>query len=182
MRTRNKLVRMSKVLSMAFVIFLQIYWYKIRRKPKTEWDILWGKIGERYRKTLFELEGLLIKVGQILSTRADLLPKAFISQIEDLTDKVPPSEWSEIEAILVAESLQQQFLSIEKKAVASASIGEVYKGVLLDGTEVAIKVKRPHIDTIVQTDFRVLAIIIWFADHLVPFQKDLSILKCCLRN
>ena len=171
MKTRNKLVRMSKVLSMAFIIFLQIYWYKIRRKPKEEWDILWGKIGERYRKTLFELEGLLIKVGQILSTRADLLPKAFISQIEDLTDKVPPSEWSEIEAILAAESLHQKFLSIEKTAVASASIGEVYKGVLLDGTKVAIKVKRPHIDTIVQTDFRVLAIIIWFADHLVPIPK-----------
>ena len=102
MKTRNKLVRMSKVLSMAFIIFLQIYWYKIRRKPQAEWDILWGKIGERYRKTLFELEGLLIKVGQILSTRADLLPKAFISQIEDLTDKVPPSNWSEIEEILAA--------------------------------------------------------------------------------
>jgi predicted unusual protein kinase regulating ubiquinone biosynthesis (AarF/ABC1/UbiB family) len=171
MRTRNKLVRMSKVLSMAFVIFLQIYWYKIRRKPQAEWDILWGKIGVRYRNTLFELEGLLIKVGQFLSTRADLLPKAFISQIEDLTDKVPPSDWSDIEKILVAESLQQQFLSIEKSAIASASIGEVYKGVLKDGTEVAIKVKRPHIDEIVQTDFRVLAIIIWFADHLVPIPK-----------
>ncbi|MEH7180588.1 ABC1 kinase family protein [Neobacillus vireti] len=171
MKMRNKLVRMSKVLSMAFVIFLQIYWYKIRRKPKEDWDLLWGKIGERYRKTLFELEGLLIKVGQILSTRADLLPKAFISQIEDLTDKVPPSEWSEIEAILAAESLQQQFISIGKTAVASASIGEVYKARLLDGTEVAIKVKRPHIDTIVQTDFRVLNIIIWFADHFVPIPK-----------
>ncbi|MEH7111493.1 AarF/UbiB family protein [Neobacillus niacini] len=174
MKTRNKLVRMAKVLSMAFVIFLQIYWFKIRRKPQAEWDILWGKIGERYRKTLFELEGLLIKVGQILSTRADLLPKAFISQIEDLTDNVPPSNWSEIEGILAAEwgqSLQQQFLSIEKTAIASASIGDVYKGVLHDGTEVAIKVKRPYIDTIVQTDFRVLAIIIWFADHLVPIPK-----------
>ena len=78
MKTKNKLVRMSKVLSLAFVIFLQIYWYKIRRKPKAEWEKLWGKIGERFRQTLFELEGLLIKIGQILSTRADLLPPAFI--------------------------------------------------------------------------------------------------------
>ncbi|WHZ02872.1 AarF/UbiB family protein [Neobacillus sp. YX16] len=174
MKTRNKLVRMSKVLSMAFVIFLQIYWYKLRRKPKAEWEKLWGNIGERYRNTLFELEGLLIKVGQFLSTRADLLPKAFISQIEDLTDKVPPSDWSEIEKILEnqwGKSLHENFLSIEKTAIASASIGEVYKGVLKDGTEVAIKVKRPYIDSIVQTDFRVLAIIIWFADHLVPIPK-----------
>ncbi len=174
LKQRNKLIRMSKMLSMAFVIFLQIYWYKIRRKPASEWEKLWGKIGERYRNTLFELEGLLIKVGQFLSTRADLLPKAFISQIEDLTDKVPPSDWSEIEKILEnqwGKALHENFLSIEKTAIASASIGEVYKGVLKDETEVAIKVKRPYIDSIVQTDFRVLAIIIWFADHFVPIPK-----------
>ncbi|WP_419955114.1 ABC1 kinase family protein [Neobacillus niacini] len=164
---QNKLVRMYKVLSLAFGIFLQIYWYKIRRKPKEEWEKLWGQIGARYRNTLFELEGLLIKVGQILSTRADLLPKAFISQIEDLTDKVPPSDWSEIEKVLDHEN----FLSIEKTAIASASIGEVYKGVLKDGTEVAIKVKRPYIDTIIQTDFKVLAVVHWFADHFVPIPK-----------
>ncbi|WHY00458.1 AarF/UbiB family protein [Neobacillus sp. DY30] len=167
MKQRNKLVRMSKVLSLAFGIFIQIYWYKIRRKPKEEWEKLWGQIGARYRNTLFELEGLLIKVGQILSTRGDLLPKAFISQIEDLTDKVPPSDWSEIEKILNHEN----FLSIEKTAIASASIGEVYKGVLKDGREVAIKVKRPYIDSIIQTDFKVLAVVIWFADHFVPIPK-----------
>ncbi|MFP7298683.1 ABC1 kinase family protein [Neobacillus niacini] len=174
MKTRNKLVRMSKVLSLAFVVVMQIYWYKLRKKPKSEWEKLWGDIGRRYRNTLFELEGLLIKIGQFLSTRADLLPKAFISQIEDLTDKVPPSDWSEIEKILETQwgtTLKENFQTIEKTAIASASIGEVYKGVLKDGTEVAIKVKRPYIDSIVQTDFRVLAIIIWFLDHLVPIPK-----------
>jgi hypothetical protein len=78
MKTKNKLVRMSKVFSLAFSIFLQIYWYKIRRKPKAEWEKLWGSIGKRFRQTLFELEGLLIKIGQILSTRGDLLPPAFL--------------------------------------------------------------------------------------------------------
>jgi predicted unusual protein kinase regulating ubiquinone biosynthesis (AarF/ABC1/UbiB family) len=65
----------------------------------------------------------------------------------------------------------QHFQSIEKIAIASASIGEVYKGILQDGAEVAIKVKRPHIDSIVQTDFRILSIIIWFLDHIVPIPK-----------
>lgn len=174
MKTRNKLVRMMKVLSMFFSIFLQLYWYKIRKKPKEDWDQLWGKIGERFRKTLFELEGLLIKIGQILSTRADLLPQAFIRQIEDLTDQVPPSEWNEIQTILEMEwgtAFHQHFISIEKTAIASASIGEVYKGVLHDGTAVAIKVKRPHIDEVVQTDFRILSIVIWFANHFVPIPK-----------
>jgi predicted unusual protein kinase regulating ubiquinone biosynthesis (AarF/ABC1/UbiB family) len=170
----SKLMRAFKVLSLALIFFVQIYWYKIRNKPKSEWDILWAKIGIRFRNTLFELEGLLIKIGQILSTRADLLPNAFIRQIEDLTDRVPPSEWNEIKRILEIEwggTLHEHVLSIEETAVASASIGEVYKGILKDGTEVAIKVKRPNIDSIVQTDFRILSIIIWFADHFVPIPK-----------
>ncbi len=173
MKTKSKLVRMSKVLTMAFIIFIQIYWFKLRKKSEVEWEQLWGEIGGRFRKTLFELEGLLIKIGQFLSIRSDLLPNAFIRQIQDLTDKVPPSNWNEIQEILETEwgsSLNQHLLSINKEAIASASIGEVYKGVLKDGTVVAIKVQRPHIHSIVQTDFRTLGIIIWFARRfaLVP--------------
>ncbi|MEH7124237.1 AarF/UbiB family protein [Bacillus sp. JJ1532] len=174
MNKKNKMLRTSKVLSMAFVIFVQIYWYKIRKKPEEEWKNLWRKIGERFRKTLFELEGLLIKIGQILSIRTDLLPEAFILQIQDLTDKVPSSSWDVIQQILETEwksPIDQHLLSIKKEAIASASIGEVYKGVLKDGTEVAIKVKRPNIQSIIQTDFRILRIIIWFADHFVPIPK-----------
>ncbi|MEH7097469.1 ABC1 kinase family protein [Neobacillus vireti] len=174
MKQKNKMYRMFRVLSMAFVIFLQIYWYKLRRKPKEDYEKFWGKIGGRFRKTLFELEGLLIKIGQILSARADLLPKAFIRQIEDLTDKVPPSNWTEIQKILDKEwgdLFDQNFYYIDKQAVASASIGEVYKGILKNGSIVAIKVKRPNIDSIVQTDFRILSFIIWFAEHFVPIPK-----------
>ncbi|MDL4843235.1 ABC1 kinase family protein [Aquibacillus rhizosphaerae] len=174
MNKSNKLVRMSRVLSMAFIIFMKIYWYKLRKKPEVEWEKLWGEIGTRFRKTLFELEGLLIKIGQLLSTRADLLPQAFIKQLHDLTDKVPPSDWNEIHRIIETEwdkPLHEHVLSIDKDAVASASIGEVYKGVLKDGTAVAIKVQRPNIQSIVEIDFRTLGIIIWFADHFVPIPK-----------
>ncbi|MEH7386296.1 AarF/UbiB family protein [Bacillus sp. JJ1521] len=170
----NKLVRMTKVLSMALVIFLKIYWYKFRKMPQAEWDKLWEEIGARFRKTLFELEGLLIKVGQILSTRSDLLPTPFVKQIQDLTDKVPSSDWSEIEEILNKEwgtSIHGIIQSIEKEAIASASIGEVYQCVLKSGEKVAIKVQRPYIQSILKTDFRTMAIIIWFADCFVPVPK-----------
>lgn len=165
---------MAKILSMALIIFVQIYWYKLTKKSEKQWELLWQKIGERFRKTLFELEGLLIKIGQMLSIRADLLPRPFIEQIQDLTDNVPPSDWKEIQQILEKEwgtDIHKYFHSIEESAVASASIGEVYKGILLNGQEVAIKVQRPHIHSIVQTDFRSLAIIIWFANHFVPVPK-----------
>jgi predicted unusual protein kinase regulating ubiquinone biosynthesis (AarF/ABC1/UbiB family) len=174
MKSKGNLKRMSKVLSMAFLIFIQIYWYKVRKKPEADWEKLWCEIGKRFRNTLFELEGLLIKVGQLLSIRSDLLPNGFIRQIQDLTDQVPPSEWKEIEGILESEwggPLDQTLLSIDKKAVASASIGEVYKGVLKDGTPIAIKVRRPNIQSVIQTDFRTISIIIWFAHHFLPMPK-----------
>lgn len=175
MRTSIKLRRMMKVLSMSFTIFAQIYWYKLRKKSDEEWEKLWENIGQRFRNTLFELEGLLIKIGQMLSIRSDLLPHAFIRQIEDLTDQVPPSQWGDIQAVLESEwggTIEEHVRSIDPKAVASASIGEVYKGVLKDGTEVAIKVQRPGIQTIVDTDFRTLKIIMWFAEHVAPIPSS----------
>ncbi|WP_332698890.1 ABC1 kinase family protein [Halalkalibacter lacteus] len=176
---------MSKLLSMAFVIFLQIYWYKFRKKTESDWGKLWDNIGGRFRSTVFELEGLLIKIGQLLSTRADLLPDGFIRQIQDLTDKVPPSEWEEIEGILKEEwkgPLEQTLLSIDKKAVASASIGEVYKGILKDGQPVAIKVQRPNIQSIIKTDLRTLSMIIWFAHNFVPMPKGFINLKVLFKE
>ncbi|RST60261.1 ABC1 kinase family protein [Siminovitchia terrae] len=180
MKNKSKLVRVYKVLSMFFIFFIQIYWYKLSRKPEAEWEKLWMNVGKRFRRTLFELEGLLIKVGQIISSRADLFPRPLIREIEVLTDNVPPSDWSEIQEILEEEwgsNYKDFLLSIEKEAIASASIGEVYKGVLQNGSTVAIKVQRPHIDSVVQTDFRTLDIVIWFANYFLPIPKRFINLK-----
>ncbi|MBS4217590.1 AarF/ABC1/UbiB kinase family protein [Bacillus sp. FJAT-49711] len=176
----NKYFRIYKVLSMFFISFFQVYSYKLRRKSEADWEYLWEKIGERFRKTLFELEGLLIKIGQMLSIRGDILPNAFIKQLQDLTDKVPPSGFDEIQAIIEKEwgcALNHHLISIEKQAIASASIGEVYKAVLKDGSTVAIKVQRPHIESIIKIDFRTLGFIIWFADHFIPIPKGFINLK-----
>ncbi|MCH1624278.1 ABC1 kinase family protein [Ferdinandcohnia quinoae] len=174
MKSNRKLIRMYKVLSMAFSIFIQVYWYKLTKKPEHEWEKLWEKVGKTFRTTLFDLEGLLIKIGQLLSIRGDLLPNAFIRQIQDLVDKVPPSPWEDIKEILEKEwngSIEQRVRSINTQSIASASIGEVFQGVLNDGTLVAIKVQRPNIRSIVQTDFHSLAIIIWFAHYFAPVPK-----------
>lgn len=185
MNKNSKFLRMYKVLSLAFAIIVQIYWYKWTRKSEAEWERLWESIGKRFRKTLFELEGLLIKVGQFISIRSDLLPHSFIKEIQDLTDKVPSSEWHEIQRLLEEEwgtEVSKKILSIEKKAVASASIGEVYKGILRGGSAVAIKIQRPEIQSIVQTDFRTLKILIWFVDHFVPIPKGFINLKVLFKE
>ncbi|WRP07840.1 AarF/UbiB family protein [Rossellomorea aquimaris] len=174
MKSEKKLWRMWKVLSLALSIVVRVYWYRLLGKSQWEKDKLWERIGKEFKETLFELNGVLIKVGQLLSIREDLLPKGFINQIQDLVDHVPPSPWKEIEKVLEREwesSVTTKVQVIDQEAVASASIGEVYKATLLDGKQAAIKVQRPEIPSLVKTDFRSLAIIIWFARHLAPVPK-----------
>jgi predicted unusual protein kinase regulating ubiquinone biosynthesis (AarF/ABC1/UbiB family) len=169
----KKWLRMGKILSFAFSVLVRVYWYRIIKKSKSDRDKLWGRIGQEFRQILFELEGLLIKVGQFLSIRADLLPSSFVKQIEDLVDQVPPSPWEQIKKVLERDwdGPIEDIISINPKAVASASIGEVFRGHLKDGTEVAVKVQRPTIKAIIRTDFRSLAIIIWVARYLAPVPK-----------
>ncbi|WP_244886946.1 ABC1 kinase family protein [Rossellomorea vietnamensis] len=174
MKSENKLWRMWKVLSLALSIVVRVYWYRLRGKSQWEKEKLWEQIGKEFKETLFELNGVLIKVGQLLSIREDLLPKGFINQIQDLVDHVPPSPWEKIESVLEREwggPVSSMVLNIDQEAIASASIGEVYKATLLDGTQAAIKVQRPEIPSLVKTDFRTLSIIIWFARHFAPMPK-----------
>ncbi|MBS4174433.1 AarF/UbiB family protein [Bacillus sp. FJAT-49736] len=175
MKYRRKWSRMWKILSLGLSILWRVYWYQLRKRPDSEMEKLWGEIGEEFRQTLFDLEGLLIKVGQFLSIRSDLLPNSFVKQLEDLVDHVPPSMWDDIRQVLEQEwedKIEDKLESIRSTAIASASIGEVYKGYLKDGTCVAIKVQRPKIGSIIQTDFRALAIIIWIAHHFAPVPKQ----------
>ncbi|TMW70754.1 ABC1 kinase family protein [Alteribacter natronophilus] len=174
MKLKSRPKRMGKVLGLAISIFIQIYWYKWTRKSEAQWTVLWENSGKKVRDTLFELEGLLIKAGQFLSIRADLLPGPFIAQIRDLTDQVPSSEWAAVKNVLEREwgcSVENRLQQVEKKAVASASIGEVYKGLLKNGDEVAVKVRRPGIDSVVETDFRILRILMWMAARFAPVPK-----------
>lgn len=174
MKNEKKWYRMWTILSFALSVLLKVYWYRIKKKSEPEWESLWETIGREFRETLYKLEGLLIKVGQLLSIRADLLPHSFINQIKDLVDQVPPSPWNEIKTVLEREwgvPIEEKMQSFGTVPVASASIGEVYRGQLKDGTEVAVKVQRPKIRAIIRTDFRSLSIIFWFAQHFAPVPK-----------
>jgi predicted unusual protein kinase regulating ubiquinone biosynthesis (AarF/ABC1/UbiB family) len=174
MKSHNKLWRMWKIISLAVSIVFRTYWYNLRGKSEAEKDGLWERIGHEFNTTLFELNGVLIKVGQLMSIREDLLPKSFVDQIKDLVDHVPPSPWEEIDKVLESEwksPVKTKLETIDKSAVASASIGEVYKACLTDGTSVAVKVQRPEIPSLVKTDFRSLSIILWFVRHFAPIPK-----------
>jgi predicted unusual protein kinase regulating ubiquinone biosynthesis (AarF/ABC1/UbiB family) len=108
----------------------------------------------------------MIKVGQFLSTRADVLPQVFTSQLKDLIDRVPPAPWKDIKTILITEwnvPLDQVFSEIEQVPVASASIADVYRAVLRNGSMVAVKVRRPNVVRLMEADFSALKIVLMLA-------------------
>lgn len=113
----------------------------------------------RVRLLLEELGPTFLKLGQILSTRPDLLPLAYLQELSKLQDEVTPFAFSEVETILSEEfkrPLSEVFSSFEETPFAAASIGQVHKARLLDGELVAVKVQRPGVKRMIEVDLEIM--------------------------
>ncbi len=113
---------------------------------------------ERIKLALEELGPTFVKMGQAFSNREDLLPLELITQLQKLQDNVETLDL-DIRAIIEEELnivVDEHFSSIITSPIAAASIAQVYKGVLIDGSEVIIKVKRPGIDEVIKDDLMLL--------------------------
>lgn len=113
-----------------------------------------------FRLALEELGPTFVKFGQILSTRPDLLPLPFITELSKLVDSVSPEPWELIRVLLIREwgrEPEAVFASIDPQPMASASLSQVHAAVLPDGQEVVIKVQRPKIAAVIDTDLEILA-------------------------
>ncbi len=109
-----------------------------------------------------------VKLGQLLSTRADLLPLSYMEALARLQDKVEPFPYLEVEGIVTAElgvRLSKAFQEFEQEPVAAASLGQVHRAVLRNGRPVAVKVQRPDIRERICSDLEALAEIAAFADR-----------------
>lgn len=175
--------RIHRIVWMSIKFFTQIFLFKRRHKGRfssstnQKWERLVTKQACEYKKTALELGGLMIKMGQFLSTRADIMPPSFIAELEGLTDQVTSVPKSAAISLLDDEwQMDHMDLLDELSAapVASASIGEVYKGKLKNGTIVAIKIQRPDIERILRVDFRAMKIVIWLAKRFTTFGKQLD--------
>lgn len=114
---------------------------------------------ERIRMVVEDLGTTFIKVAQLLSTRADLLPPDWIAELSKLQDQVPPFSFTEAKNKIESElghNLEDLFESIEKEPLAAASIGQVHRAVLHGGKEVVIKVRRPNIEETIKVDLEIL--------------------------
>ncbi|MDI3316974.1 MAG: AarF/UbiB family protein [Bacillota bacterium] len=134
----------------------------------------------RLRRAALRLQGLLIKVGQFLSTRIDVLPESFTSELAALQDVVPAAPW---EAIRLR--LQQAygppdswpFARVEQEAVAAASLAQVHRAWLDDGRLLALKILRPGIERMVETDLWSLGVAARLAARWTSWGRRYDLLR-----
>ncbi len=141
--------------------------WMLRRKKQAETpDRTPRSAGERLAAAFSELGPTFIKLGQVLSTRPDLLPEEVIREFRKLQDAVPPFDTPEAMSIIeeqLGRPTSECFRSIEDHPMASASISQVYKAVLPNGQQVCVKVRRPGIEETIRTDMELVK---WLAESL----------------
>lgn len=136
---------------------------------------------ERLRMAFEELGPTFIKLGQVLSSRADLLPEPYIRELSKLQDRVTPLPFTVIRHTVERElgaTLGELFASFNEEPLASASIGQVHEATLPDGKRVVVKVQRPGIDVLIKTDVSVLSALASAIEKYVPETKVLAPQAC----
>jgi predicted unusual protein kinase regulating ubiquinone biosynthesis (AarF/ABC1/UbiB family) len=114
------------------------------------------------RERMVEMKGVLIKVGQFMSSRVDVLPPEYTDELSKLQDQVPPAPFSDIAKRLTEElgPIERIFSSFEREPIAAASLGQVHKACLKDGECIAIKVLYPGIEEVIAADIRTFKFVI----------------------
>ncbi|WP_027092877.1 ABC1 kinase family protein [Cohnella thermotolerans] len=116
-------------------------------------------IAIRVRMFLEELGPTFVKLGQLASTRSDLVPPEFVAELKRLQDDVPPFAFDDVRRIVEAElkaPIGESFREFAELPLAAASIGQVHYAVLRNGTPVAVKVQRPNVRATIETDLEIL--------------------------
>jgi ubiquinone biosynthesis protein len=168
---------------------LKVYWATIQVAGSYLWLAVQGRFrsaetmelltqeahrrnARRVERAVVALQGLFIKVGQLISIMANFLPEAFRRELQGLQDQVPPRPYRDIEARLREEfggrSPSEVFAEFDPTPIASASIGQVHVARLHSGEKVAVKVQYPDIEEIVRIDLRALRRIFGVLRRFMP--------------
>ncbi len=138
----------------------------------------WQRIARSFRSMAVELGGVLIKLGQFLSIRVDLLPQAVTAELAGLQDEVPPERLTDIEAVIESEygqPVDRVFSWFAPEPEAAASLAQVHRARLLTGVEVVVKIQRPGIETIVDTDLEAIRTAIVWLKRYGPIRRRVDL-------
>jgi ubiquinone biosynthesis protein len=172
-------VRSTRAYWVTFLVIGSYLWLRLRARFHSNTWIEHAlrethlRNARRIERTILGLQGLFIKVGQLISIMTNFLPEEFRRELEGLQDAVPPRPYADIEARLTEElhkTPSELFASFEQRPIASASIGQVHLAHLLDGTKVAVKVQYPDIEEVVRRDLNTLRRIFWIIGWFIPYQ------------
>ena len=128
-----------------------------RREPPAAINSLTAP--HRVRLAIQELGPTFIKLAQVLSTRPDLIPPLYLTELARLQDEVPPAPWPSIQTRIEKElgaPVEDVFTDFEIEPMAAASLAQVHRATLPNGDQVVVKVQRPDIETVIETDLEIL--------------------------
>lgn len=172
----QRLSRSAQILSTAARIGAGYRWTSWRSKRLSE-DEAQRRLSARHRQsaqlileTATDLKGMLIKVGQILGARADVVPEEYVEVLSQLHDSVRPRPYDVMRGVIESElgqPIQAVFAELDTTPIAAASLAQVYRGRLHDGRDVAIKVQYPEIEEVVQTDLQNIRLIARVASRVL---------------
>lgn len=137
------------------------------------------KSPENFRKAIETLGPTFIKIGQILSTRTDILPEEYTKELKKLQDSVPVEDINLIREVFensLDKTIEKSFIYFNNKPLASASIAQVYEAILNDGTSVVVKIQRPNIYEKMKLDIAILKRIIKFTKINITIVDPLEVL------
>lgn len=136
------------------------------------------RAAQRFRALAARLGGVMIKVGQFLSTRVDVLPHYVTDELANLQDEAPPEPFERIRAVLegeLGEKLTQHFAHVDAQPLAAASLGQAHHATLTSGEEVVVKVQRPDIEVLVEIDLAALRVVSGWLKRYRPIRRRANV-------
>lgn len=151
----------------AKLLWQAILWDVVFALPILRWFrsdplIRWQTAARQYRELATSLGGILIKLGQFLSTRVDILPREVTQELAGLQDEVAPDRFEDVVRVIEDDfgcPISELFTPFSRDAVGSASLAQAHRAVLPSGEEVVVKVLRPRIHLLVETDLNAMQLV-----------------------